>query len=108
MKRAFIGVLSFCISLAIAYQFIVISASPIPVHGEAFVGDQIINALIYFIIYLSACLFFAIKYSSRHKTKYIICLLLFFGMTALIGFTINKYLFGVYADRLSNGIWYGE
>jgi hypothetical protein len=50
MKRLFIGILSFCISFTIGYQFSRIPGSQIPFHGEAFVGDSVRNGLIYLVI----------------------------------------------------------
>jgi hypothetical protein len=103
MRKLFIGILSFCISFTIGYQFARISGSQIPFHGEAFVGDSVRNGLIYFSTYFFACLYFAIKYSHSQKTKYIIRLLCFFGMTSLIGFVINRYI--LYWEPLTQGVW---
>jgi hypothetical protein len=101
MKRLFTGIISFCISFTIGYQFCRLPSSQIPFHGEAFVGAALRNLFIYFCMYLTACIFFAVKYSQAQKMKFIINLLCFFIVTAIIGFIINRYiLFWGIADRL--------
>lgn len=98
MKKIFIGIFSFCISAIVGSQFFMMSASQVPrFHGEEFAGgsESFIMLLIYCIVYIAACLSFAVKFSCSQKTEYIIRLLCFFGVTALIGFTIDRYiLFG--------------
>jgi uncharacterized Zn-binding protein involved in type VI secretion len=88
VKTLFIGILSFGISLVIGLQFSMIPASQIPNCGEDCAGRSLIWGIIYILIYLAACIFFAIRFSRSQKMEYIVRLLCFFGVTALIGFMI--------------------
>ena len=95
MRRLFIGVLSFCISIVIGYQFLRIPNSQTPrfLGEDTIAGSQIfLMGITYYIMYFLACIFFAVKFSCSQKSEYVIRLLCFFGVTALIGFAINRYL----------------
>lgn len=102
MKKFLFAILLFCISFVVSYQFVRIPASQIPFHGEAFVDDSILNGIIYFLLYTGACVIFAKKFSYHPKVKHIIYLVLFFSITSIIGFFINRY---IYLNVLTYGIW---
>ena len=98
MKKILIGIFSFCISAIVGSQFLRIPGLPAPrFYGEDYAGisELFIMLLIYCIAYITACLSFAVKFSRSQKIEYIVRLLCFFGVTALIGFSISRYiLFG--------------
>ena len=99
MKYFLVWIISFCLSLAAGYQFLLMADSQVPRHhGEEFAGDTelLFLGLTYYITYFSACLIFATKYSHSPKIKYIIILLCFFGVTSLIGFLFCKIIFAEY------------
>lgn len=102
MKRFLFAIVLFCISFAVSYQFVRIPASQIPFHGEAFVNDSILNGIIYFLLYTGACVVFAKKFSYHPKLTYITYLILFFSITSIIGFIINRH---IYFKVLTYGVW---